>query len=1130
MNAPVKHLADDASRRKAITVHDRSYLVEAGAGSGKTAVLAGRIAMMLAGGIEPKRIAAVTFTELAASELLIRIREFVSELSSRRIPLELRIALPDGISKSQHENLRAVSTTIDELTCTTIHGFCQRLIKPYPVEADIDPGATIMDSDQADLVFNDIIKAWLVEQLDQDVDSLLAEMVLQDPDQTLRLVDETLGQLRHVRTVTVASSADIEPSADEFVTAVEGFSGFMETAGVMEDQTAEIAERFHDLAQSVRNLSPAEAHRDLCRLLLLRPGPVLHTQSGNFRAYRKKGKWAAAAGHSGLAKADGEQLNISATGHYERCRDTWQTLMAAAAQQALSDLLESLRPAAERFREYKRSAALLDFEDLIFAARALLRDHDSIRCALAARFTHVLVDEFQDTDPLQTEIFWRLCGDPPEPNGNSDWTSYGIRPGALFLVGDPKQAIYRFRGADVAAYMRARDALRALDPQSILSISTNFRSREPILRYVNERFETPLSTDNGQPGFTALDSFAAGGNPGLCVAALNIPVADEDGKASAPQQRDGEAESVADMCARLIGSDTIRDRKTGEPRTCLPGDIALLAPTSTDLWRYEEALERRGIPVATQAGKGLYRRQEIHDLIALTRTLADHRDTLALGALLRGPLVGLTEEELLDIVWALPRPEGSDDTLPRLNLLVRPEHLQHEHARKVVEKLQALRRRFLATTPYDLLAQAVDVLRVRPILLQRHRGQAERALANVDLYLSFSRNYAVRGLRAFAEAMTAAWTDASKAIEGRPDAQEEAVALYTMHAAKGLEWPIVMPVNTMTAIRHPGATVIDRGSGRIHCPVFGVKPTGYDAAYDAEKEELDRERIRLWYVATTRARELLVLPRLDVDAKASSWMSLVDLSIPELTSLDLGGLSTVVGEEAHRVENTQTRAVFAAEAAEIAERHRNILWRIPSRNEGEPGSSHHHEAPEDYPMYADGAEATHAKNEIRGGLERGRILHKLIEEVLTEETPETEAALVTRAQALIHMAGHPIAEDPAKGLAPDELAACVQRALSIPEIASLRPGLLPEFPVYASTLTEEGESVVSGIADAIAFSPSGFPDVVVDWKTDVAPTRKTLDHYRAQVREYLDVTEARRGLIVLVTSGSVVPVTGSPPD
>ena len=129
--------------------------------------------------------------------------------------------------------------------------------------------------------------------------------------------------------------------------------------------------------------------------------------------------------------------------------------MAAVAQQVLAGLVESLRPAADRFREYKRSAALLDFEDLIFSARDLLRNHESMRRALGRRFTHVLVDEFQDTDPLQTEIFWRLCGDPPAAGSDADWTSFRIRPGALFLVGDPKQAIYRFRGADVAAYIRA---------------------------------------------------------------------------------------------------------------------------------------------------------------------------------------------------------------------------------------------------------------------------------------------------------------------------------------------------------------------------------------------------------------------------------------------------------------------------------------------------------------------------------------------------------------------------------------------------------------------------------------------------------------------------------------------------
>ena len=308
----------------------------------------------------------------------------------------------------------------------------------------------------------------------------------------------------------------------------------------------------------------------------------------------------------------------------------------------------------------------------------------------------------------------------------------------------------------------------------------------------------------------------------------------------------------------------------------------MLAPTGTDLWRYEEALERRGIPVATQAGKGLFRRQEIQDLIALTRVLADRRDTLALGALLRGPLVGLTEEELLDIVWALPRSEDEPDRIPRLDLGVDPAAIAHPLAREIIEKLQALYRRGNSTTPHELLSQAVDVMRVRPILLERHRGQAERALANVDLYLSLSTGYAVRGLRAFAETMTAAWTDEARAVEGRPDAQEEAVALFTMHAAKGLEWPIVIPVNTMTGVMAPDSAVIDRHTDTFYCPVFGVAPDGYDAAREAEKDELDRERIRLWYVAATRARDLLVLPRLDTTPSKSAWIGLLDLSLADL--------------------------------------------------------------------------------------------------------------------------------------------------------------------------------------------------------------------------------------------------------
>ena len=305
-----------------------------------------------------------------------------------------------------------------------------------------------------------------------------------------------------------------------------------------------------------------------------------------------------------------------------------------------------MRPVVHLFQAHKRNVALLDFDDLILAARDLLRGHPKVREALALRYSRVLVDEFQDTDPLQAEIIWRLCGDPPAEEHSDDWSTFVIRPGALFLVGDPKQAIYRFRGADIAAYLHAHDALKALDGESVLSISTNFRSRSPILTFVNERFEQILSKESGQPGFTRLDPFHIETDV-KCVVALDVAIPGGDLKPSVDLRRDAEAEAVAQMCARMIGEHQIKDRKTGETRPCRPGDIALLAPTGTDLWRYEIALERYRIPVATQAGKGLYRRQEIQDLIAITRVLADGRDTLALGALLRGPLVGLTEEEPL---------------------------------------------------------------------------------------------------------------------------------------------------------------------------------------------------------------------------------------------------------------------------------------------------------------------------------------------------------------------------------------------------------------------------------------------------------------------------------------------------
>ncbi|MEQ1713212.1 MAG: UvrD-helicase domain-containing protein, partial [Hyphomicrobium sp.] len=488
MTAVIKDLRDDAARRNAISVHDRSILVEAGAGSGKTAVMAGRIAVMLAEGIAPKSIAAVTFTELAASELLIRVRDFVSDLSDGRIPPELRIALLGGLSNVQKAHLAAASAAIDEITCSTIHGFCQRLIKPYPVEADIDPGASVMDRNQADLAFIEIVEAWLREQLSGGEGGIIAEMVLQNPGETVGLIHKIVTNLRRRRTVSAPAVTPLAPHVRVFRAAAGAFAEFIRTAPAVEEETATIAERFAEMAQALDDAPVAETPAGLVRLLVSQPHRDLCTKSGSFSAFKKKGKWVDAAKREGLAKADGERLNTAADGHYAACCEAWQTMLQNVASRVLADLIAQVQPVLHRFRDHKRSAALLDFDDLIFAARGLLRDHDDVRRALAARFARVLVDEFQDTDPLQTEIFWRLCGEPPADGSTVDWPAFQIRPGALFLVGDPKQAIYRFRGADVSAYVRARDAFVARNPGSVLTISTNFRSCAPILTYVNERF------------------------------------------------------------------------------------------------------------------------------------------------------------------------------------------------------------------------------------------------------------------------------------------------------------------------------------------------------------------------------------------------------------------------------------------------------------------------------------------------------------------------------------------------------------------------------------------------------------------------------------------------------------------
>ena len=1113
-------LPDQAARQRALTAIDETLLVEAGAGSGKTAILAGRIAVLLASGVAPKHIAAITFTEFAASELAIRIDKFIGELRCGNIPRELADAFPNGLTVAQRDNLRRAADTLDQLTCTTIHGFAQALIRPYPAEADIDPGADIIDPAEADLAFGEQLDTWLKQHLSGEIeDDIVAQLVIADEKPALDLINAIAQFLKSNRAASPPNRRWDAGLLGQFQGAVDAFRRQLESCRFREETTDVYLEDFYRLDTALAALSlDAASPRNADLIGLLAQTTPCLTGGGTPLKYRVLGKWRTAARVAGFSQTDGERANAAAGQCYEACHDACEALMTAAAGEIFSRLYEALFGLTAGWRDYKRSAALLDFDDLLYTARDLLAGHEPVRGALAERFRHVLVDEFQDTDPLQIEILWRLCGETL-PDGNNDWQARRLRPGALFLVGDPKQAIYRFRGADVTAYIAAR---QVLGPAALCAITANFRSVKPILDFVNAGFAAPLSESRGQPGFTAL-SHTIPGSGESAVVALDVAVAPDE--VGVDRRRDAEAGRIAELCRRLIGNRPVRDPETQELRPCRAGDIALLAPAGTDLWRYEEALEEAGIPVSTQAGKSLFRRQEIQDLIALTRVLADARDTLALGALLRGPLVGLSEAELLDIAEALPADPERPDNLPQLFLWTDPERIAHPLARDVLGRLQSIARRARSTTPYLLLSDAVEALSIRPQLRQRHRTGADRAVANVDLFLEMARAYDVRGLRAFARDMRANWQEAVRQVKGRPDAARQSVALITMHTAKGLEWPVVIPINAIGPPYEDNAIVYDRGHGRFSTDRLGVAPAGHSEIANWLAAEQTRERVRLWYVAATRARDLLVLPRHSPELADNSWGQIVDLGLAGLPAIDPAALPDRMGQPTEAVDNPQTRAVFAAEAQRIVEATGKIQWRRPSRDEGD--------RPEPLPEPAvfTGSGILDEQDEwpvpqVAGGAIRGTILHKLMEEVLTGETADDHDNVHARAAELLSQLGIAPSSDPRDGIVPAELAETVMRTLALPEIAALRPRLVPEYTVFRAEAADQPEVLTSGIADAIAIGSDGEIDTVIDWKSDVAPRAPQLEHYRAQLRAYRDTTGASRGMLVFMTACLIIDIGG----
>lgn len=1096
-------LTDAPARLRALIDLESTLLVEAAAGTGKTALIAGRLTMLLVSGIRPAHIAAITFGELAASELSARVHRYVDDLLAGRVPVAMRAALPRGLSDEQRLVLSTAARRLDELTTTTIHAFCQSIICSYAVEADVDPGARILDAPQADMAFESTFQKWLKGRLDGPFipDDPIAALSREDPHRVV-------GTLRQLAKFRLEHRSARPPAADltgrpdiDLADATAAFRRWI-SAQPVEPKTIEILGELERLTEFYFDaFLPPHDFSKLWRLAHPPRLSCMRKDTYDLLMPKRKSAWVRIAG-----KNTGESLNSEAERFFERINAAYRVVLGRIATALVARLSDVLDGVLDEYNAFKRAAAVLDFDDLLEKARLLVRDHDGVRRALGSRYKHIFVDEFQDTDPIQAEILFRIASDARTPR----WQNCMLRAGALFMVGDPKQAIYEFRGANVGSYGEARTAVQRQWPGNVIQITANFRSRPGIVNYINHCFEAPLSGP-GQPGYVPLVATVKEPDHDLpCAVKITVDHAMDP---RSGQIRDAEAAVIADVCARLVGNLMVRD-ENGDLGLLAPGGIALLAPTGTELWRYERAFEERGLPIASQAGKGLFRRQEVQDLLAVARALADAGDTLAFGAVMRGPLVGLSEEELLDITGALPVDPGNPGAIPRFSLSTDPADVSHPLARRTLSILRELRRRSRATTPALLLAESVERLDVRCLLAIREGDRSARAIANVDAFLERAKSYGTRGLVRFVRDMNEDWSGSESHEEGRVDAEGDAIEIVTIHSSKGLEWPVVIPINTVTQPRSRAPFVHRPPDDSLHWLLGDVVPPELDVALLANEQSLVRERERLWYVACTRARDLLVVPELP-QATQNSWARIVDLAHGRLTELDLSNFrgSAVIPQA--DPPNEQTRRIFDLQGEAIALAAAPVAWRRPSDHDPDRMQSADVTS-------TDSDEAVEIEMPVGAGRVRGLVLHKLVEEVLSGEVAEDIAALSKRAGQLVGEVTP--ADSHASRPDPDEIAATVRRTLQLPQIVELRPHLISELPVYGLIQGNPKPIALAGRVDA-AVVVAGRIDAVLDWKSDVAPTEDDIRNHAGQIQDYLRVTGAASGVLVYMTSGTVRRIT-----
>src|SRR5262245_30176403 len=648
----VAPLVDHAERERIRTSLEETLIVEAAAGTGKTSELVARLVNVLAEGRGTvQTIAALTFTEKAAGELKLRLRAGLEDERTKATDATRRARLEDAIAH------------LEEARVSTIHGFCNDILHERPVEARVDPRFEVLPEQEAEALYRRAFDGWLTERLEAPPEGLRRALrrraIDGDPIERLRKAGWQLAGWRDFRAPWQRRAFDRGAAIDALVSRVHGVHARLATCSRTSDTLYADLWPVRQLSQDTltRERVTARDHDGLEAALidLLRQRTFRSPRRGDARNYGGRVTRDEVLAMHGELLAE---LEVFA-------RDADADL-AALVQQALLETVD-------RYENLKQRAAALDFVDLLLCARDLVRDCADVRADLQRRLTHVFVDEFQDTDPLQSEIVLLLAASDPAV---SRWHEVTAAPGKLFLVGDPKQSIYRFRRADVGMYQTVKDLLVARGAACVY-LTTSFRAIPPIQHLVNAAFAPVMSDDRDalQAGYVPLARHreAIAGQPG--IVALTVPKPYGWQGLTRKAVGDSLPEGVGAFVAWLLNESGWKVTERERPGEAVPVSarhVCLLfrrfVSFGDDVTRpYVEALEARGIPHLLVGGRSFHLREEVESLRTALAAVEWPDDELSVYATLKGPLFAIGDEELIEYrqrfrrlhPYRLPRQDGA---------------------------------------------------------------------------------------------------------------------------------------------------------------------------------------------------------------------------------------------------------------------------------------------------------------------------------------------------------------------------------------------------------------------------------------------------------------------------------------